>query len=28
VTRRKRNGVFCTVPMPSSGYYLGTFRFN
>ena len=28
VTRRKRNGVFCTVPMPSPGYYLGTFRFN
>ena len=26
VTRRKRNGVFCTVPMPSNNYYLGWFR--
>lgn len=25
VTRRKRNGVFCTVPMPSSSYYLNAF---
>ena len=27
VTRRKRNGVFCTVPMPSSDTYIGTFKF-
>ena len=27
VTRRKRNGVFCTVPMPSSTYYSGYFWF-
>lgn len=25
VTRRKRNGVFCTVPMPSSSTYIGSF---
>lgn len=25
VTRRKRNGVFCTVPMPASNTYIGTF---
>lgn len=25
ITRRKRNGVFCTVPEPSSGYYSYTF---
>ena len=25
VTRRKRNGVFCTVPMPSNNAYTGTF---
>lgn len=25
VTRRRRNGVFCTVPMPSSNYYTGRF---
>ncbi len=25
VTRRKRNGVFCTVPEPANGYYSGTF---
>ncbi len=25
VTRRKRNGVFCTVPMPSSSTYVGSF---
>lgn len=25
ITRRKRNGVFCTVPEPSKGYYSGTF---
>lgn len=25
VTRRKRNGVFCTVPMPSSSYYTNGF---
>jgi hypothetical protein len=25
VTRRKRNGVFCTVPMPSSNSYTGSF---
>lgn len=28
VTRRIRNGVFCSVPMPSASYYTGTFRFN
>lgn len=27
VTRRKRNGVFCTVPMPAANTYIGTFRF-
>ena len=27
VTRRKRNGVFCTVPMPAKNTYVGTFRF-
>ena len=27
VTRRKRNGVFCTVPMPNSAYYSGYFWF-
>ena len=27
VTRRKRNGVFCTVPMPSSTYFSGYFWF-
>ena len=25
VTRRKRNGVFCTVPMPASNTYIGSF---
>ena len=25
VTRRKRNGVFCTVPMPANNVYTGTF---
>ena len=25
VTRRKRNGVFCTVPMPASNTYTGSF---
>ena len=25
VTRRKRNGVFCTVPMPSNNTYIGSF---
>ena len=25
VTRRKRNGVFCTVPMPAADTYTGTF---
>ena len=25
VTRRKRNGVFCTVPMPSANTYTGSF---
>lgn len=28
VTRRKRNGVFCTVPMPAADYYTGSFRMN
>ncbi|SDL79787.1 hypothetical protein SAMN04487833_13211 [Sarcina sp. DSM 11001] len=27
VTRRRRNGVFCTVPMPSNSYYSGWFNF-
>lgn len=27
VTRRKRNGVFCTAPMPAQNTYVGTFRF-
>ena len=27
VTRRKINGVFSTVPLPSSNTYIGTFRF-
>lgn len=27
VTRRRRNGVFCTVPMPSSSYSTGRFYF-
>ena len=27
VTRRTLNGVFCTVPMPSSSFYNGYFRF-
>ena len=25
VTRRQRNGVFCTVPMPAANTYIGTF---
>ena len=25
VTRRQRNGVFCTVPMPASNTYIGSF---
>ena len=25
VTRRKRNGVFCTVPMPANNTYIGSF---
>ena len=25
VTRRKRNGVFCTVPMPAANTYIGSF---
>ena len=25
VTRRKRNGVFCTVPMPANNTYVGSF---
>ena len=28
VTRRRRNGVFCTVPMPAADYYTGSFRIN
>lgn len=28
VTRRRHNGVFCTVPVPSASYYTGTFRFK
>ncbi len=27
VTRRKRNGVFCTVPAPGSSYYQGRFYY-
>lgn len=27
ITRRKRNGVFCTVPEPSRSYYQGRFRY-
>ena len=27
VTRRKRNGVFCTVPMPTADTYVGSFKF-
>jgi hypothetical protein len=27
ITRRRRNGVFCTVPMPSSSYWSGWFSF-
>lgn len=28
ITRRKRRGVFCTVPMPGNGYYTESFRIN
>ena len=28
VTRRKRNGVFCTVPMPANNTYIGSFVIN
>lgn len=28
ITRRRRNGVFCTVPMPAADYYTGSFRIN
>jgi len=26
VTRRRRNGVFCTVPLPSTSTYIGSFK--